>query len=203
MTYTGTLSGNLPTLGTVPAGYNFAFDTNTVGLVNLVVSPNTPPPAPLNLTAVATNGMVNLSWSSAATATSYNVKRSTVSGGPYPTIAPGITTTNYSDTQVTNFTTYYYVVSALNAAGEGANSSEVSATPVASTSLVPTNIVFQLVGNQLNLSWPTDHLGWRLQYDTNLNDTNWITVPNSTNVISTNFTIDPTTGGLFFRMIYP
>jgi hypothetical protein len=203
MTYTGTLSGSLPTLGSVPGGYNLAYDTNTAGVVNLIVSPNSPPPAPLNLVALATNGVINLSWSSAATATSYNVKRSTVSGGPYTTIAPGITTTNYSDTQVTNVTTYYYVVSALNAAGESTDSSEVSATLPPTVSLVPTNIVYQLTGNQLNLSWPTDHLGWRLQYDTNLADSNWITVPNSTNVTSTNIIIDLSNGSLFFRMIYP
>jgi polygalacturonase len=203
MTYTGTLSGSLPVLGSVPIGYNLAFDTNTVGVVNLVVSPNSPPPAPLNLVAVATNGMVNLSWSSVATATSYNVKRSTLSGGPYTTIAPGFVTTNYSDTQVTNATTYYYVVSALNGAGEGANSAEASATLPPTVSLVPTNIVYQLTGTQLNLSWPTDHLGWRLQYETNLADSNWITVPNSTNVISTNIIIDPSNASLFFRMVYP
>jgi polygalacturonase len=203
MTYTGTLSGSLPTLGSVPGGYNFVYDTNTAGVVNLIVSPNSPPPAPLNLTATATNGLVNLSWSSASTATSYNVKRSTASGGPYSTIAQGITTTNYSDTQVTNATTYYYVVSALNDAGESINSAEVSATLTPTVSLVPTNIVYQLTGNQLNLSWPTDHLGWRLQYDTNLADSNWITVPNSTNVTSTNIIIDLSNGSLFFRMIYP
>lgn len=203
ITYTGTLGGNLPTLGSIPAGYDFAFDTNTTGFVNLVVSPNSPPAAPLNLVAIPTNGMVNLSWSPAPTATSYNVKRSTLSGGSYTTIAPGITTTTYSDKQVTNFTTYYYVVSALNAAGESPNSSEVSGTPVLSPSLMPTNIVFQFLGNQLTLSWPTDHLGWRLQYETNLTDSNWITVPNSTNIISTNITVNPTNGSLFFRMTYP
>jgi hypothetical protein len=203
MAYTGTLSGSLPTLGALPSGFNYALDTSTVGQVNLIVSANSPPPAPLNLTATVTNGIVNLSWSSAATATSYNVKRSTVGGGPYTTIAPGVAITNYSDPQVTNSTTYYYVVSALNAAGESANSTEVSATVPALVSLVPTNIVYQLTGNQLNLSWPTDHLGWRLQYDTNLTDSNWITVPNSTNVISTNIIIDPSNGSLFFRMIYP
>lgn len=203
MTYTGTLSGNLPTLGFVPAGFSYAFDTNAVGLVNLVVSPTSPPAAPLGLSAVATNGLVNLSWSPVATATGYNVKRSAVSGGPYTTIAPGTTVTTYSDTQVTNFTTYFYVVSALNATGESTNSAEANATPAPATSLVPTNIVFQLDGNQLNLSWPADHFGWRLQYETNLADTNWIAVPGSANVISTNFIISPTNGSLFFRMIYP
>ena len=41
------------------------------------------------------------------------------------------TTTSYTDTGVTNGTTYYYVVAAVNTAGESANSSQVSATPTA------------------------------------------------------------------------
>ncbi len=31
----------------------------------------------------------------------------------------------------------------------------------------PTNIVFSTSGNQLTLSWPTDHIGWQLQAQTN------------------------------------
>jgi hypothetical protein len=41
MTYTGTLNGTLPTLGTVPSGYTYAFNTNTAGQVNLVVTSST------------------------------------------------------------------------------------------------------------------------------------------------------------------
>jgi polygalacturonase len=142
MTYTGTLSGALPTLGLVPSGFSYAFDTNTAGLVNLVVSPDSPPAQPTGLAAVAANGVINLSWSPVATATGYNVKRSTVSGGPYTTIATGIAPTTYSDSQVTNFTTYYYVVSALNLAGESTNSAEVSAMPVPSQFVTMTTNVF-------------------------------------------------------------
>lgn len=87
-----------------------------------------PPPVPANLIAAAGNMQVNLSWNVSAGATSYHVKRSTTSGGPYTQVAAP-TTTSDTDTGLTNGTTYYYVVSALNAAGESANSSEVSAKP--------------------------------------------------------------------------
>jgi cellulose 1,4-beta-cellobiosidase len=74
------------------------------------------PLPPAVLTATPDNGQVALSWSASSGATSYNVKRATVSGGPYTTIAsPGAT--SYTDTQVSNGTTYYYVVSAVNSAG--------------------------------------------------------------------------------------
>jgi len=88
------------------------------------------PPVPTNLIATAGNAQVGLSWSASSGATSYNVKRSTTSGGPYTTIGSP-TTTSYTDTGVTNGTTYYYVVAAVNTAGQSGNSSQVSATPTA------------------------------------------------------------------------
>jgi hypothetical protein len=60
---------------------------------------------------------------------SYNLKRATVSGGPYNTISTGISGTSTVDNSVTNGTTYYYVVSGVNGAGEGPNSNQASATP--------------------------------------------------------------------------
>ena len=54
---------------------------------------------PTNLTATATSSsQVNLTWNALTNATSYNVKRSLSSGGPYTTIASGLTATNYTDT---------------------------------------------------------------------------------------------------------
>ncbi len=117
-TYTGTLSGSLPALGSAPAGYNYAFDTSHAGQVNLDVT----------------------------------------SAGP-----------------------------ALN----------------------PTNITFHVDGaaNELQLSWPADHLGWRLEVQTNSLSsglgTNWVTVPGSTGVTATNMLISPANESVFYRLVYP
>jgi polygalacturonase len=115
MTYTGSLAGSGPTLGSAPPNFKYSISTSVPGQVNLVV-------------------------------------------------APTVNTT-------------------------------------------PTNLVFSLTGDMLRLNWPQDHLGWRLQIQTNnLNmglGTNWVTVPGSTNVITTNMVINPANGTVFFRLIYP
>ena len=88
------------------------------------------PQAPINLLATAGYKSVTLAWSGAVGAVTYNVKRSTTAGGPYTTIATGLTTPAYKDLGLTGGTTYYYVVSGVNPAGEGPNSNQVSAVPV-------------------------------------------------------------------------
>ena len=90
--------------------------------------PPNPPAAPTGLQATGGNAQVSLTWIASSGATSYRVKRSTTNGTGYTTIASP-TATNYSDTGLTNGTPYYYVVSALNTAGESANSSQATATP--------------------------------------------------------------------------
>jgi len=94
-----------------------------------------PPAAPTGLSATAGDKQVALTWSASAAATSYNVKRSTTTGGPYTTVNSP-TGTSYTDMGLTDGTKYYYVVSAVNAGGESANSTEVSATPAASSASV-------------------------------------------------------------------
>ena len=62
-------------------------------------------------------------------------------------------------------------------------------------------------GGTLTLSWPADHLGWRLQVQTNAVSvglsTNWSTWPGSTNVTSVVITNNPANPTVFFRLIYP
>jgi autotransporter-associated beta strand protein len=68
----------------------------------------------------------------------------------------------------------------------------------------PTNIVFSASGGTLNLSWPADHTGWYLQAQTNNLTTglgtNWVDVPGSSSIDSTNLVIDPTQPTVFYRL---
>lgn len=71
----------------------------------------------------------------------------------------------------------------------------------------PTNITFSVSGSTLSLTWPADHLGWILQWQTNgLNaglGTNWLDVPGSSSITTTNLTIAPATPAAFFRLRSP
>ncbi len=162
-----------------------------------------PPPAPLNLAATAGNAVVFLRWNSATNATGYNLKRALVSGGGYSPIA-STGATNYTDIAVTNGSFYYYIVTATNRAGESAGSTAAGAQP---ESLVPPQLSVQLSGNQLQFTWPSDHLGWELQVQTNSPGsglgTNWTTITGSAASNQMLIPMDVNNGSIFFRLVYP
>ncbi|HKQ46479.1 MAG TPA: endonuclease [Phycisphaerae bacterium] len=93
----------------------------------------TPPAAPTGLIATAGNGVVDLDWADNGEPdlTGYNVYRGTASGGPYSQINGALVTNSvYSDATVSNGTTYYYVVRAVDtSSNESGNSNEAGATP--------------------------------------------------------------------------
>jgi hypothetical protein len=120
------------------------------------------PPAPTGLAASATNAQITLQWAASADATSYNIKRAAISGGPYSFLASTATTT-YADSAVAGGVSYYYVVSAVSGGGQGANSVEASATLP-----VPQLSVNLGGGNGLHLSWPVWATDYRLYAATNL-----------------------------------
>ena len=88
-----------------------------------------PPSTPTGLAATVASNSVTLTWTAGGGATSYTVKRSVVSGGPYTTVGTP-TLPTYTDTGLTTGTTYYYVVSASNSAGTSQNSTQLAATPI-------------------------------------------------------------------------
>jgi uncharacterized repeat protein (TIGR03803 family) len=70
---------------------------------------------------------VTLIWPAVGNATSYTVRRGLTSGRE-SVLATGLTTPTFSDSSTTKGQRYYYVVSAINAAGE-TTSYEISITP--------------------------------------------------------------------------
>lgn len=128
-------NGVFGTIGTFPANSS----QNTNYFRDVVFAPSGPcsvTAAPTGLVASPGNAQVNLIWTGAAGALSYNVDRSTTSGNGYVTIATGVSSTAYTDTNngagLTNGVTYYYVVTAENPCGASSESNEANATPESS-----------------------------------------------------------------------
>jgi fibronectin type 3 domain-containing protein len=130
------LTANTLTDSGLANGVNYYYTITAKNLVGksadstpVGVTPIGPPAAPGAVTASPADSQITLSWAASGGATGYNLKRSTTAGGPYTVIGAGIATTGFTDTGLTNQTTYYYVVSAANSYGESPDSAEISAAP--------------------------------------------------------------------------
>jgi len=124
------------------------------------------PSPPVNLVAVPSDGQMSLSWQApvddgGSAVTGYRVYRKTGSSS-YSLLAT-VVTLAYTDGSVSNGVTYFYVVTAVNAAGESPYSNEVSATPGQEVVApdAPTNLVAVPSDGQVSLSWqaPVDDGG--------------------------------------------
>jgi fibronectin type 3 domain-containing protein len=199
---TGSAIGSPPTTNytdTVASGTTQYYVVKAVnsfgeGAASIWTGATTAPSAPTGLQAVTTNGQFTLTWTAAAGATSYNVKIATNSGGTYVTEGAVLTPVwiYYRYWNWLNAgTTYFFEVSAVNAAGESANSSWVSATtpPPAPSGLTAVG------GNgQVTLSWTavtnaTSYKVYRSPLDINLSQgafTTNIANPTTAGYIDTN-----------------
>lgn len=89
-----------------------------------------PPVAVQNLNGMAQDGVDSIYWTANFTSenvTSYNIYAGTSASAL--TLAGTSTTTSFKHTGLTNGTTYYYVVTAVNGAGEGPRNQPISLTP--------------------------------------------------------------------------
>jgi autotransporter-associated beta strand protein len=157
------------------------------------------PAPPTSVTAVAGDAQVTLNWTESPAATSYDVERSDTNGGPYAVIASNVTALAYTDTGLTNGKTYYYVISSVSDLGEGTNSAQASATPVA-----PTVLTGGLSSsNQIILSWTANGngAGWTLYYASDLTPPiTWIPITVLSNSQSSVTLPIGTNNGGFYRL---
>jgi autotransporter-associated beta strand protein len=112
------------------------------------------PGAPASLSAVPGDTQVTLVWTPVSGAAGYYLYSGTSSGNETTLVAPAAYTgTSFTNTGLTDGTTYYYVVAATNAGGLGANSPEASATP-GSIVAAPRNLTWK--GDGTNNLWNVD-----------------------------------------------
>jgi hypothetical protein len=115
---------------TVTVQYSPTTAASTAGTLAIVSNATGAPSAiPISGTGVAqAQHTVALSWNASNSATGYNVYRSTSSGTGYARVNAGLDgALNYTDANVQNGQTYYYVTTAVDASGqESVYSSEVS-----------------------------------------------------------------------------
>ena len=68
---------------------------------------------------------------------------------------------------------------------------------------VRTNITVVASGGSLELSWPQDHTGWRLQVQTNALSTNWSDWPGASATNRISIPTFPANAPVFFRTVFP
>lgn len=152
-------------------------------------TPPTPPIAgpPLNLGASASDATVTLTWglpqsSSTLGLTGYVVRRGTFPDAITETVLdssdPALVA--WSNSGLTNGVTYYYTVTAKNAAGEGATSAAASATPRTEPG-APTNVALLSLVDEVRITWTAPlsdggtlvtgyRIRWNLQGDATIYD---------------------------------
>jgi len=129
-----------------------AVNTTGTGDVSNEARATVPPAAPTNLNANGSDSQVVLTWTASSGATSFNIYRGTSPGGEGGTaIGTGVTTPYYTDMGLTNGTSYYYTVEAVNAGGTSPDSNEAGAIATAVPAPFRVACVGDSITNGVNL----------------------------------------------------
>jgi hypothetical protein len=152
-------------------------------------------------------GMSNVMYGGNLIVTNTGVTNNLAVGDTYQLFsATGSITGNFSSITILPATGLYGVFNPTNGILTITNVSGGSDYPgiVAITQIptVPTNIMVSVSASRINLSWPASYLGWSLQTQTNILNTNWVTIPGSSLMTTTNFPILNGNQAVFFRMFY-
>lgn len=147
------------------------------------------PVAPNSVSAAGGSGQVTLSWDAVSNATSYNLYYATSSG---VTTATGTkipdAVSPYVQAGLAAGSTYYYVATAVNSAGEGRASAQASAVTVSAPAVptvpvAPSGVIATGGTKQVTLSWNSDSTA--TSYNVYYSTTDGVTKSNGTKLANT------------------
>jgi len=145
--------GTLPGAGLDPTNSTAHFIQQTI--VNLITDVLVPPPGKPAPSVTPGGGLVTLRWPAVYNATQYYIYRANsdnVSRSWWEYNAT-VTSTHWADSFVENGANYYYVVTAYNSGGEGAESAMVSAQPKAPVAGVPSGVTATPGDGMVTVNW--------------------------------------------------
>ena len=131
----------------VSAVNDYGESESRVGISVSISAGESPPATPTNLRVSVSGSSVSLSWNIVSDASGYRVYRDS-------SLLESVNTNSFTDSDLAD-ATYLYEVSAINAYGESAGKSSVSATVNNSTPAAPTNFSATVNADTVNLSWDT------------------------------------------------
>jgi autotransporter-associated beta strand protein len=174
------VTGNLINNGTLELKLNKAGATLTNDSIN-------------GLTAITYGGTLKLAITASPalnTGDSFKLFNSTAYAGNFPTIVPPVPV-------------YGLAWDTGTLATDG--TLRIKTGPVTTA----TNLTALVTGGgaNLQLSWPANHIGWRIQSQSNSISvglsTNWVDVPGTAETNQISMPINPANGAVFYRMVYP
>ncbi|MDP9173934.1 MAG: PA14 domain-containing protein [Planctomycetota bacterium] len=141
--------------GALPGQIDLKWSSPTAGMQDVPASALfAQPTAPTSLLAAGSNGQIALSWTGDSGATSYDIYRGTSAGSesvaPY---AQNISGSSFTDLAVDSGATYYYTVTAVNAAGQSGASPEASAATPILPPAAPSSVTATAIDTGISLSW--------------------------------------------------
>ena len=167
----------------------------------------TPPLAPTGLSAQVVDGYftgtVTLTWNPSSGATSYNIYWSTSSGVSKTTgtLIPNVTSP-FIDNTISQATTYYYVVTAVNSNGESSESNKISAT----NCLTPTARTNDATASTSTLNGMVNSVGltttWHFEWGTSTSYGNKAPIPDGTIQAGVSTSVSTNLGGLVSGTTY-
>lgn len=113
-----------------------------------------PATGPVNISVVSANAANAISWDPVAGATGYKIYWATSAGVSKQT-SPALTpaTSPYNHAGLTNGTTYYYIITAINSWGESPGSITASGRPLPPVPAIPGNLAAIPGSTTITLNW--------------------------------------------------